>query len=225
MMERQITDDGRRWHVREYDVDEFLRAATDEPPNPLNKDNRHALKNQNPTDVFDDWMGASVVEARALRTWPAGRARMAEINLDRCELPQPKTRRRVRCWSDDGDEFDRDRFDAGLDDCWQAHRPRSVVGGNTIRLTIELGANVTRSGQSLIWSGAAAASLPGNSSRVSQAVIRSKPMPRRTSSSCTRLASWPSTYSTFAESSVIGWALSAFGDSDIRRAHPSYPRG
>jgi hypothetical protein len=151
---------GDTWNVREYDLNEFMRAATDEPPHPKNAD--HSERDcQRGVGYWDTkWRGGTLEEAQTIRSWPAGRELLAQIDLGDLELPEIATTKRCRRWSDDGDEFDRDRFDAGYADCWQSRKRRRVrTGGNTIRLTIELSASWRKSAADLVWSGLAALKL------------------------------------------------------------------
>ncbi len=148
------------YHVREYDLNDYMRAATDEPPHPKNADHSERDCQRGVRYWNTHWRGGTLEEARTLRTWPDGRERLAQIDLGDIDLPEVATTKRVRRWSDDGDEFDRDRFDAGYPDCWQTRRRRRVrTGGSTIRLTVELSADWKKGANDLVWSGLAALKL------------------------------------------------------------------
>ncbi|MCH7720388.1 MAG: hypothetical protein IH988_05285 [Planctomycetes bacterium] len=163
MTAHDITIAGKTWHVWEHTLDEFLRAATRERPHYKNADHPEALEQEGKREdrTWDEaWRGGSLDDLRTLHTWPEGRERLREIDLDNVQLPTVEGVKRVRCWSDDGDEFDRDRFDAGYDDCWQTRRRRrSPNGKRVIRITVELSASGSNTAGSLIWSGVAAAKL------------------------------------------------------------------
>lgn len=163
MTAHDITTEGKTWHVWEHTLDEFLRAATRERPHYKNADHPEALEQEGKREdrTWDEaWRGGSLDDLRTLHTWPEGRERLREIGLDNVQLPMVQGVKRVRCWSDDGDEFDRDRFDAGYDDCWQTRRRRrSPNGKRVIRITVEVSASGSKSADSLIWSGVATAKL------------------------------------------------------------------
>ena len=104
-----------------------------------------------------EWFGADDADAvRSLRDWPEGRRLAAAHRRDLPEVRLPVARR-VRRWSGDGDEFCRDRFDAGLDECWATRRRESLPGrGGTLRLTVQIGGSSGTRAADLAWTGAAA---------------------------------------------------------------------
>ena len=149
------------WTVREYSLAEYLDAATAKGPSPENESHGEAKiqRGEDPDGWRVQWRGGTLQEARTLRSWPAGREKMNRINLDGAKLPAPVSIRRVRRWGEDGDEFSRDRFDAGRLDCWKTRCRQRTVSGSTIRVTIELCANWRKTPEQLMWSGLAAAKL------------------------------------------------------------------
>jgi len=148
------------WHVREYDLAEYMTASVNEPPHRKNA-NHDEHETQTGNGYWDDkWRGGTLEEAKTFKTWEKGREYLAAIDLGDVAMPELATTKRVRRWSDDGDEYSRDRFDAGYNECWQT-RKRSRVrrGGGTLRITVELGADWTHKAEELIWSGVAALKL------------------------------------------------------------------
>src|SRR2546428_3363497 len=77
--------------------------------------------------------GATEPVAReiVLKGWPQG-AKLVRQIADAVEkiVPPPKSRRRVKKWSDDGDEYSYERQQQGKEYCWQSshRRLRSAVG-------------------------------------------------------------------------------------------------
>jgi hypothetical protein len=159
VIERTIRDGGRTWHAREYELAEYLDLGATRP-HTKNRDHWYQrICDGRARDSQLDWRGGGVIRAAELRTWTEGRRYMDRYNLDGAELPTVKSRKRRRCWSGDGDEFDRDRFDAGYLDCWQRRRRVTRDGRGAVRLTIELAADHKKTAEQLIWSGAAACKL------------------------------------------------------------------
>lgn len=100
-------------------------------------------------------------EARAILTkgWPQGAALVEKLAKDIAEvLPPPKSRRRTRKWSDDGDEVSYERLQLGQDPWISSHRKlRSACG--LIEVVSGWGSGCGGNVSQLQWSGAAALAL------------------------------------------------------------------
>jgi hypothetical protein len=102
------------------------------------------------------WYGAaSAEEVLSLRGWPEG---LEIAQRYATMLPEFSVKQAVRAaaWSDDGDEFCRDRFDAGLEDPWRTRKRLLRPTRPILKLTCAIGGNCNRSADELIWMGAAA---------------------------------------------------------------------
>lgn len=114
----------------------------------------------------DEWIGRdfagwSDVYAAARSAWPDGLETLEKMleEIDRCELPQPKSRRRrTRFQEDDGDELDYDRLRTGRA-YWRTSRRETCRGPATITIIVDVGGNCKRASRDLLWRGAAAVAL------------------------------------------------------------------
>ena len=106
------------------------------------------------------FIGANRVQTLKLTENKAGREQLGRLGFEGVELPElDGVKRRVR-WCDEGDEFSHDRFHAGYLDCWRkTTRVEMPVGGTTLRITVELAANMHQTPEELTWSGIAAVAL------------------------------------------------------------------
>ncbi len=103
-----------------------------------------------------EWYGArSAADVTHAVDWPEGRELAEAYRRQFPDIRLPETRR-VRRWGTDGDEFCRDRFDAGLDDCWQRRARGQVLGRGTLSLTVQIGGHCEVRASDLAWTGAAA---------------------------------------------------------------------
>lgn len=151
---------GSTWHVWSFGLDEYLREARSLRVHPKNAEHHVTREFTGEREWDADFRGGTRDEALDLRTWPEGLAKLAEITLDDIDLPDVGTVKRTRCWGETGDEFSRDRFDAGHLDCWETRkRRRRRTGGQVVRITVELTANAKAKADTLVWTGLAAAKL------------------------------------------------------------------
>lgn len=108
---------------------------------------------------FEGWED---VREAARAEWPEGMdlvASMAEELASSCQIARPRSRRRVPRWAEDGDEFDRERWEAGREDCWRVCRREAAAAPSVITLVFNVS---TRSGVgpgAILWRGAAALAL------------------------------------------------------------------
>jgi hypothetical protein len=76
------------------------------------------------------------------------------------KISQPLSIRRKLKWSDDGDEFDRERLNDGhFDSCWRTTHREIAVAVPVITIAMSWGGNANTSHEELFWSGAAALAL------------------------------------------------------------------
>ena len=104
---------------------------------------------------FDD------VEAMAVRGWPRGVTRLAEVTAQvRCDVPLPKSVMPQLHWGDQGDEFDIHRMYSGnLDASWSSERGGLEQGPRIVKLMVPYGGNCSKTMEKLFWTGAAAVVL------------------------------------------------------------------
>jgi len=87
--------------------------------------------------------------------WSEGAARMRET-MAVLTPPRSSATRRRPCWSEDGDDFDRDRWRAGREDCWRSTRRQRAQGATTCRLYVGITAGNRTTSTDFFWSGAVA---------------------------------------------------------------------
>jgi len=105
------------------------------------------------------WVGGDC-DIRNAVDWPKGRDLMAKYECQLVGLPKAESIVRRRRWSEDGDEFSRDRFDAGYAECW-ASRKRTMAQreGGVLRISVNIGCAANQPASNLVWIGAAACLL------------------------------------------------------------------
>lgn len=106
-----------------------------------------------------DFWGMSSDSARNLNEWPEGLELVDRYRQMLPELPPLPAIKRAAVWTADGDEFDRDRFDAGIDECWRTRRRVTRTAMPTLRLTAAIGGNCDKTPRELAWTGAVAAAV------------------------------------------------------------------
>lgn len=136
------------------DVAELLAWGKNPAASKVNA--RHLARHNTCSASF---LGMERDRARNLTDWSEGLALVEKYRRLMPEMPQMTTVKRRLAWRDDGDDFDRDRFDAGFDDCWRTRVKTQTAGNPVIRLTCAIGANANRSASELVWSGAVAAAV------------------------------------------------------------------
>ena len=149
---------GSDWRL-DTSVDELLEWGRG---NPVTSNGRNANILSDLADRREskpEWFGMDADRIASLTDWPEGRDLVEQCRRDIPALPALKSIRRVNAWREDGDEFDRDRLDAGLDDCWHT-KVRGVRPGSTIlKLTCEIGGLADKRAEQLAWSGALAVAI------------------------------------------------------------------
>ena len=154
----QIQDRGRRF-VMEGSVDDYLAFGA--APNARNgqqqdllNDRLASLGGRERAEFYGVSDGRRVL---GLRGWPEGLALAEQYRRLLPELPPLPAITRARRWSaDDGDEFCRDRFDAGREECWSGRRRTTRPGKPVLRLTCAVGAPCRIKAADMAWAGAAA---------------------------------------------------------------------
>lgn len=140
--------------VARTDVATLLRWGRE--PTWDDKNDGVARMKQRSLESRTSWYGADTADAITnLLDWPEAR-RLADAHRRTLPDVRPPEIKRVRRFRDDGDEFDRDRFDAGLEDCWQTRVRERVPGRGPITLTVQVGGACSVSARDLAWTGAAA---------------------------------------------------------------------
>lgn len=107
------------------------------------------------TNPRNDWYGCTPSEAdrRMAEGWQEGAATIAGLSFQ--DMPTPRTIKRTRAWTDEGDEVSLDRLLRGdTDTMWQRMLPRVRTGVVRITLYAELGINCGTHQQVLFWRGA-----------------------------------------------------------------------
>jgi hypothetical protein len=101
------------------------------------------------------------VEAKAVRGWPNGVERLAEVTKQvQRDVPLPKSVMPQIHWSDQGDEFDIHRMYSGnLDASWSSERGGLERGPRIVKLLVPYGGNCDKTMEQLFWTGAAAVVL------------------------------------------------------------------
>jgi hypothetical protein len=157
-MFKNVKQVGSDWRL-DTTVDELLEWGRG---NPVTSNGRNANTLADLADKRETrahWFGMDADRIASLTDWPEGRELVEECRRSLPPLPALKSIRRVSAWAEDGDEFDRDRFDAGLDDAWRT-KVRGVRPGSTVlKLTCEIGGLSSKTAEQLAWSGALAVAI------------------------------------------------------------------
>jgi len=101
------------------------------------------------------------VETKAVRGWPNGVKRLAEMTkqVER-EVPLPESVMPQIHWGDQGDEFDVHRMYSGnLDASWSSEHGGLEQGPRIVKLLVPYGGNCGLGMEKLFWTGAAAVIL------------------------------------------------------------------
>ena len=141
-----------KWVMRGHADAYFDSAKQGEPSNKSNASQREELKGSG-----SRFFGMTFKEAESLESWADGLELLSHCTMG--ELPPPSSIKRVSTWSDSGDEFDRDRFDAGIEDCWRTRKRASKPAAQILKLTMAIGGNCHISPEALAWGGAAAVAI------------------------------------------------------------------
>lgn len=108
-------------------------------------------------DGVDGIIGCRTAADAISSTWHAGIATvenmLTDIGAD--VLPTPKSRRRVARWSDDGDEFCRDRAESGFP-AWRGTYREMRTGPQVITIVADMATPARRDSSEILWRGAAA---------------------------------------------------------------------
>lgn len=177
MIDTVIRHGEKRVHVLEVDVGELpgLKSHKVLPENqPIADRLMHIwgarkLKAGEAVDIYDSpssfYLGRlknlASVDKRLEGGWKDGSEKslkLAEGLADKISQPL-SIRRRIK-WSDNGDEFDRERLNDGhFDTCWRTTHREVAVAVPVITIAMSWGANANVSHEQMFWSGAAALAL------------------------------------------------------------------
>jgi hypothetical protein len=140
--------------VVETGVQRLLKwGAAPAPSNEANAE--HMVKAVTRLGEREDWYGMEPARFLRLKGWPEGLEIAKRYTQQLPEFHMESIERR-RVWDATGDEFDRDRFDAGLDECWQSRRRIKVASRPVLKLTCAIGGRCKQAADELVWMGAAA---------------------------------------------------------------------
>lgn len=169
----------KRVHVLQLDVGE-LPGLKDHPVRPENKEVADRLtlvwglrelrageELPNPFEVSGKsfYLGRlksiHSVDKRLEKGWKDGSDKaLALADGLKNKISQPLSIRRKLKWSDDGDEFDRERLNDGhFDTCWRTTHREIAVAVPVITIAMALGGNANVNHEELFWSGASALAL------------------------------------------------------------------
>ncbi len=169
--------DGRKVHVLQLDVGE-LPDLKNHPVIPQNQEIADRLtlawgmrerRSTGPIEPFNTdkafYLGRLrdiySVDKRLQKGWKDGSDKalaLADGLMD--QITQPLSIRRKLRWSDNGDEFDRERLNDGhFDACWRTTHRQIAVAIPVITIAMSWGANCMTSHDEFFWSGAAALAL------------------------------------------------------------------
>lgn len=128
-------------------------------PTPSNEHNAQRLMNAvKSIGRKSGWYGMDAKRVLRLNGWSEGLEIAKQYQRQLPSFTMQDTRRQ-RVWSETGDEFDRDRFDAGFDDCWQSCKRVKFAARPILKLTCAIGGHYDLTAEQLMWMGAAAFSL------------------------------------------------------------------
>lgn len=144
--------DGRQYISTAGTLLDYLAMGRDpRPSTPANAEKLRRFAEADPK-----WMGMPMSRVLSLQTWPEGLA-LAERYATVMPEITVVSRKRRSVWSDDGDEFSRERFEAGQELCWSARRRQPTPKRPTVlRITCEIGGSAMLTAAQLAWSGCAA---------------------------------------------------------------------
>ncbi|MGE5608191.1 MAG: hypothetical protein ACM359_02960 [Bacillota bacterium] len=139
------------------DVQRLLRWGT--TPLPSNEHNAdHLLEAVRSLPSEGRWYGMKPARIRHLKGWPEGLEIAKRYTAQLPSFTVEDVKRR-RVWDVAGDEFDRDRFDANIEECWMTRRRTKVPARPVLKLTCAVGGSARRGADELVWMGAAAFAL------------------------------------------------------------------
>jgi hypothetical protein len=147
---------GQRCTCKRWTFAELLDLVHTRPSNAHNA--RWWADDIKTADNDPKWVGGfNSKQLLAMTEWPEGRKIAEQYSVELANLPVAESIRRVRRWGEHGDEFSRDRFDAGYSDCWQTRKRQSqpTIGSGILKITCEISANSLTQARDMIWSGAA----------------------------------------------------------------------
>lgn len=146
-------------HRSHYEVRTTVGELLDLGRTPIGSNEYNAARAQDRFDEFGDrwdWFGMPREAALSLHDYPEGLALADEYRKVLPTIHAAGIGRR-NVWATDGDEFDRDRFDSGVDECWRTRRRTSrIVAKPILKLTCEIGGDCRKTADQLAWAGAAA---------------------------------------------------------------------
>ena len=134
----------------------FIKVLDENPILASNLQSQNRFKNGDLGYLAGLTQGEGWPEVRKLwqEGWPEGVARMREL-LGTMEPPLVKSRKRKAKWSDEGDEYSKDRVEEGyFDSAWRVVKRQSRRGPTPIRLTVDIEAHINVSHGDLFYRGA-----------------------------------------------------------------------
>lgn len=148
------------WQLWLDGKDDLLQAFT-MPPSKEDADQHYRMRDALRSGKRSGFYGASEADARKLisQGWPVG-AKLVEALAKKVEeqLAPPKSRRRTRKWSEDGDEISYERLQLGQDAWLSSHRKLKSACG-LVEVVASWGDGCGATQDQLKWSGAAALAL------------------------------------------------------------------
>lgn len=135
-----------------------------EVSSPANKGYAQALDVQTNNELNSDWMGTSgtVTEIRQIiaQGWPKAVSLIAEHLREFEDIPIPRSVRRRRIWTDQGDTLEQQRVWSGaLDRAWQRCVKREVSAARFINVCCNVSCHARVAAHELTWRGATAIKL------------------------------------------------------------------
>jgi len=148
------------WVVQTVTVSEALDLIHKPAPAINSHSDEETARANNPGDHRHRWAGVDCGDLLAAKDWPKGRELVAKYSCQLAGLPQATSIVRRRRWSEDGDEFSRDRLDAGYAECWSSRkRVTQQRESGVLKLTVNIGGSASHPAHELAWIGAAACVL------------------------------------------------------------------
>lgn len=155
--------DGSRIFVTYPDVDSFLRDALQPVRSPEHRLSSILQPGRGLGKMYGEVEGGAGVDTfddaskLASGGWLDGASKIANA-VPTTTPPVVKSSRRRARWADDGETFDRERFNAGREDCYQVYRREMARGSGhtTARIVVRIGANSGSDSADWLWTGAAA---------------------------------------------------------------------
>lgn len=132
-------------------VTSLLRNGSDPTASAKNR----GLMDYRLSHEYSAFYGMRRSEAQVLNSYPAGLELADSLAAEMPKVAMKGIKARKH-WSEDGDDFSRERFEAGHEACWLGTRRERGIKKPIIRITVAIGATACVDADDLAWSGAAA---------------------------------------------------------------------